>query len=93
MPRVKGIAGGAHCPSSFADNGGWPSLGGYLEIQINGKDIVTCVLLIGAFVLRAIGINTITGLIIIAIAVGYLGLSVPAHLPKRRQKDEEGKES
>lgn len=40
------------------------------------RHVITLVMLIGAFVLRALGINSITEYIIIAIAVSYLGLDL-----------------
>lgn len=41
------------------------------------RDLIALIALIGALALRAIGINSITEWIIVAVTVGYLGLSAP----------------
>lgn len=38
--------------------------------------LITAILLVGSFTLRALGINTVTEWIIIGVAVSYLGLDV-----------------
>lgn len=55
-----------------------------MKITIKGQDIIAGILLVGAFALRAIGINSLTEYIIIGIAVAYGIAVVPK--PKRKGK-------
>ncbi|MBA7710746.1 hypothetical protein ES703_119692 [subsurface metagenome] len=48
-----------------------------MSLKIEGRDVIALVMLIGAFTLRALGINTITEYIIIGIAVGYGVVQIP----------------
>lgn len=42
------------------------------------RHVITLVMLVGAFVLRGLGVNTVTEYIIIGVAVSYLGLDLRA---------------
>lgn len=48
-----------------------------MKLTITGKDIIAAIMLIGAFTLRALGINHITEYIIIGIAVVYGLVAMP----------------
>ena len=53
-----------------------------VSLKLEGRDVVALVMLIGAFTLRALGINTITEYIIIGIAVAYGVIQIPRHKGK-----------
>ena len=40
------------------------------------KDLITLVILLGCFLLKALGINSTTDIILYATALGHLGLSI-----------------
>lgn len=48
--------------------------------KLTGGDVVAIVLLVGAFTLRALGINSFTEYVIIGIASGYGLLRAKAHI-------------
>lgn len=47
-----------------------------MPITITGRDVIACVLLVGAFGLRAMGIDGLAEWLIVGIAGVYLGVSV-----------------
>lgn len=52
-----------------------------MKVTISGRDLIAAILLIGCFVLRAMGINSLTEYLIAGIALVYLGI---AHFPTKR---------
>jgi len=47
-----------------------------LTVEVKGKDIIAVIFGLGAFVLRALGINTIVDVVIITILMSYFGYEV-----------------
>jgi len=52
-----------------------------MKILITGRQLITIVILLGAFFLRALGQDSLISYIILAIAAANLGLSFPARPP------------
>lgn len=50
------------------------------------RHVITAILLVGAFVLRGLGIDSVTEYIIIGVAVTYLGLDLNAALKTLKPK-------
>lgn len=47
-----------------------------MQITITGRDLVACVCLLGAFGLRALGVDSLAEWLILGIAGVYLGVSI-----------------
>lgn len=52
-------------------------------MKFTGADLITAILLVGAFAVRLTGGDGLMETIILAVAVSYLGLDIVAHRKKK----------
>lgn len=55
-----------------------------MKLELKGKDVIAIVMLVGAFTLRGLGVNSLTEYVIIGVAVVYGLVAVPKPKIKRK---------